>query len=1098
MLAPPMRRHRLIAVVFLALLAGAALLAAPGTAKRPPAQRLVLAPRSGHAYPAKPLAVRIRAPRRARVTVRLNGSVTRSGFVRRHRGRVRVLEASPSHGLRHGRNLLRVRVRRPGAKRARTATVRFRVVGNRPLAAAGRDRRLLADTRIRLDGRGSRPHPQARQAGVELDHRWTVLRAPQASELAPRRRSRGNRRPADISAGPPALLAAPGSPEPSFRPDVPGTYVLQLRVDGPRGQAGSDRVTLRVDPPPLVPIDTMARQSGKGPYGIRVGSEFYPDPGASKGWLQVLVLRERNLELVSNQSYDCPLTTTNSAPTKYALKVVETCVKRLRVDIQRLRGESDRYLVFAVSQRPDDHAVGSGEAWKNQPPVGAWGALSPIAGPGYPYNHTDLPMLRARLSFIGKAGEGHGRPLLTHDNNELAEVRDDGQIVGSLLRDNFGNYSTYSSFEHLSFDTQAEGSDRSKNVMRIGDNTVTQPIGEGGGFHLVVAERRDLTPTSYWFPTGNGNLSTQQQIDLLNKMRGVLSDVSKDWRSGLIFLATRGDSRLRVPRDNHPSALNTAAQQLVDVLSQQYGASRNTVYRALDPHLSPEAYRSGRGEWSYTLVSRVGTPPGEAMEDEGGEPMKGGAGLALNSVPYAGSLTRSAPSYNFDFEDGEEGDAFEGPGMKLRDTALSAPGAWPEQGDPGREAAVRGLTEAVGLDSRRAYLWTRGANFDWKPLIKAIEDVRYPGGSPGYSSGDLDWAERELVEEIGWLETTRSFAADLAEPFARGQLPSWAAFSKVAADVNGKVDAPLKDKTGAKLLLLVDATRDLAEELPEPIDKIAGIVNVLYDTGMEWAKIDAEGTEAGEPFSVTVGEVGEDLAKRLEAVRGTLTDQLVQVVASDYRKLRTVGLCAGNLPSCPDKPVADWQMTRDDQQQAARTVNVAARMLAYQVLMPAKYDAWAPPATTWRSTNFNGWQPAGEAGAVWFCPFRDLPLSAQSSSLMRRGIGSTTGWPDTWQVYAYAERGGDGILTNPFEMRTPPASVTDPIFAKVSAGGLGGDRETFFLRGWGAGRPGQIRPFSSPDPFATPRIEGFPLVDSPVRWISKDDPFGPKASSCGY
>jgi hypothetical protein len=1078
----------LVCAVALALFAALSTTAPAADLERPAATRgkLAIAPEQGRSYKAGPVAVLVRAKRVDRVRVQLNGVLSTGGWSQPGK-RLRKQTVSPDHGLRYGMNLLRISVKRKGARHARAQLVRFRIQGRAPLAAAGRDRRVAAGTGLRLDGTNSTLHPQVRRAGGTLRQSWRLLRAPKGSRLAT---GKGRLAGGVIHRGGKALFTATDGAMPRFRPDQPGVYRFEVRVRGPRGRLARDDVALRVDPDPMVEIDTMAQGPG-GVRGIRVGSQFYPDPGEAKKWLQVLVLRQGNLELVSNKPYACPQATEKPWPNATGLAAVGPCVKALLDDVQALKRDSSRYLLIAVSQRPEG-GVGQNAEWGVQPPIGAWASLAPIAGPGFTYSHPDRQMLRGRLSFIGSVGGGSAASLLTHDNNDLAEVWDDGRIVGALLRDNRGDYSTYSSFEHLPFDTQAEGSDGTRNVMRIGNSVVSQQIGNGGGFHVVIAEARDLAYSSFWFNTP-GNLTPAQLTRVLNEMREVLARPLVDWRSGMVFIATRGDAWLSVPPNQSPPELNTAAQQLVDLLSEHYGASRNRLYRALDPYLGPEEQRGGQR--SYTLVSAVGTAPGEAIEGESAG-TKASNGLGLNTAPFAGTLTRSGPAYNFEFEASAEAEALEGAGMKLREATLGKPGAWPEQGNPARVAAVRRVTDEVGLDTRRAYLWTRAANFDWKPTTAAIEAVTHPGGDPGYSADDLAWAKRELVTEIGWLQTARGYAADLAEPFASSELQEWAAFEKIATEINLKVKAPEADKTGAKALLLFDSIRELAGQVPG-VDKVVGVVNVVYNTAMEWSRIDSEGTEAGDPFQVRVGDVGVELAARLHAAQSVLKNQMVQVIASDYEKLRTVGLCAANLKTCPDGPVAEWQITPDDQRQIARAVDIGTRTLVYQALLPAKFDAWTPPRSPWRSVNWAGHQPAGEAGLLWFCPFNKLPESAQLSYPLRRGINSTTGAPDTWQVVAYAERTGSGTLADPHAMVLPDASVTDSLFKSPAAGGLGANAEAFFLRGWGSGRPGVIKPFEAAGTTSESEY-GFPLKDSPVRWISKDDPPLPKTASCGY
>ncbi|MGZ4613526.1 MAG: hypothetical protein ACXV1K_10225, partial [Kineosporiaceae bacterium] len=181
--------------------------ATPAQARPGPA---ILSPKAGQRLPAGSVGIRLRTAGGVLLSATLNGRSIASQFGAAHRG-VRTLLASPSQGLRHGRNLLRLRFR--VARRTRAVTVRFRVAANRPLAAAGLDRFAAVGDHVILDASGSQPQPGL--GGVRrLRFRWTIVRRP-----------RTGRTGAGARAAAP-LLGGTSSSSATFTPDRVGTYTL--------------------------------------------------------------------------------------------------------------------------------------------------------------------------------------------------------------------------------------------------------------------------------------------------------------------------------------------------------------------------------------------------------------------------------------------------------------------------------------------------------------------------------------------------------------------------------------------------------------------------------------------------------------------------------------------------------------------------------------------------------------------------------------------------------------------------------------------------------------------------------------------------------
>lgn len=1083
----------LVTLVALAVPLAPAVADAAEDAARPlPTKRLIVFPREGSVVPAKPLKIRVRANDGATVRGTLNG---KSGFGRfTGPKRIRVMRASPSHGLRHGRNVLRLVIRRPG-QRPRVQTVHFRVRADRPLAAAGRDRKVALHSKLRLNGRPSRRPPGAHG---RLSYRWRIVKAPRTSALANKHRRGGsnshgalNRAGATASLsnrnlGAKGTFSQTSSAVPVLKTDRPGTYKAELTVETPNGKLGKDEVTLEVEPSPLVKVETMAERGGK--FGVLVGTQFYPDPGAGKQWAQLVALNSKNLEVVTNESFDCPAATTH--PYAREKSAVQSCVNALSSSIAALKKKvkpGQMMTVIVASQRPSPGPVQRTATWEAQPPVGLSESLVSIGMTFIPsWTNEGSPMLRGRFSVIGNIG-GEVGSATYHRNDDLANLRDDGSIRGYLVSDNLGNYSTYASGEHLDFQTQAPGSTATQNVIQIGGSsyTATLPAGSRGGFQVVIAERQGLAAQSYFFDFGSlggPQCRACAPLEELKRITSVLSQAQATPGGALVTIASVGDSRLAGAEPSMGANLQTefdnAAKALVDLISERFGGTRNAVYRAIDPGY-------GAANNSYTLITSPGKQAAEGVQAEGAT--VGG----LNGVPMTGSLTRSNHDYGFELEPSAVGGALETPGSLVRDVAYSDPGSWPELGNSGRTAAVAQIAGQFLGDSARGLFWTQPYSFEfWDRRVKAIEKLDYnelPAPvKTKFTAVDYNWAKNELQTEIGWLEAAHAYIAGLARPFAKGQLTAWADVAEVSSKIGGLIQTPPSNKALLIASAVFDGVRETAATLVGEVPIVGPVVesvNTIYDTVVEITKIAQETEGFDTPYSVSVGEVGKALSERLSKAQATLEDELVDIIAADYRKLKTVGICGSLESACPEGPVKNWQYTQKEQDQAAASVGEGVRQSLYATLMPTKLEAWRLPLSNNRSVNWNGHQPAGQTIGGWWCPFHTEPQTAQFSYAVKRRIGSPNGDGDVFQVIAYAERTGNGGVTNPFNMNIPAAAVTDPLFKPRSEGGYGLSGEQFYWPN-----------FSNRSPY----FQTFPLGDSETRWITATDPAGIKTSSCGY
>jgi hypothetical protein len=265
MLIARMRVRPLALVVSLPVLLVALL--APADAGAAKGKRPIVSPRPGQVVHSATALVRVRPGARG---VRLNGKRIGGQLGDERRG-VRALRASVSHGLKRGRNVLKVR------RGKRTTTVRFAVRTEGPLVGAGVDRQVAVGGPVDLKG-------LVRGAGRGDRVRWRIVDRPRAFRRAART---------------PASLRSPAGRSARFRAGAPGHYTFQLSAGGE-----ADRVVLSATRRQLlVPINTMPAADT---IGIEVGGQMYPVSSGGDGSVQfqVLVFNRETLEFVSNDTYD--------------------------------------------------------------------------------------------------------------------------------------------------------------------------------------------------------------------------------------------------------------------------------------------------------------------------------------------------------------------------------------------------------------------------------------------------------------------------------------------------------------------------------------------------------------------------------------------------------------------------------------------------------------------------------------------------------------------------------------------------------------------------------------------------------------------------
>lgn len=1024
----PLSSRRVLALS--AAVTAAAALATTVAAGQSPAATpaLIVSPASGPVA-AGPVAIRVRAG--TGLVVRLNGRLVTDRFSAPRRG-IRQILVSPTHGLRYGRNVLRVSVRRDGRRVSQVRT--FRVAATHPLAAAGVDRIALAGARVRLDGAASLLHPPARGKGAPR-YRWSVV--------AVRGLPRGAR---------PALTAAATAGAALVVPRT-GSITIRLTVTAPDGRAGSDLVTVEADPPPVVRVETIAAQGGK--RGVAVNgpnaatSAFYAADDVQYAWLQVVVLRRDDLALVSNRTYPCFFRPDDITGGRIPAEV-RTCADKVDADVAKL---TDDHLVVASSP------AGSGPV-AVRPPVGVWLALKRIGVVPWNWYGTDGFDLNTGLpggTFSAIGVPGRPSLIVEHPAKDLRQAGT-GAIATNLVRDNEKRYDVAGA-GRVAVQTQAAGSDASRSVIRIGERSFSRVLVSGGAglwaggaLHVVVVDPRDLSTTEYFENLSSGGREPGDRVlSIVAALRALRQAAPRPFGvAPVVVFATRGDpwAQLTVGRDellDELSAWGVSPEQLAQLDADKVGS---------------------KDAKTITMVATAGRPLQASVTIGTTRPPDGT--MALNPAPQEAVLARSGI---YDHWELGTADPFAGTsGPKLAGAAeligtLDRPKVpWPEEGNAGRTAAVKALGLAVlGTDDPRSQYWTLPyKSADWDRIKAAIAARTYPAPAPAdYTAQDFAWAKDELVKEIGWLFWAHSHIDDLASPFASSQFSSWASFESIVNTIKG--DIRLQDD-GRSLRVQTEAgfklLSSLGSEIPV-VGKAFEIFDAYWDWATELGKLNGEPAESD--FDTTVGRAGEGLRRRFEAAQSFMTGYLPDAIASDYDRLRIVGACGSKLAAdwadCPYDH-AGWTFTSADQKEAAGGIRAAARLTAYGELLPAKYTAWRLPASQNASPN------ARYAGLVYFkCwyPFANLPASAMYARRPWRASDYT--------ITAFGSRSGAGTITDPFVMSLPGPESTDPLFG-TGDGGLGMDRERFF---------GTYITVTSP-------LDHFPEVDTRTGWLPDCQP----------
>lgn len=699
---------------------------------------------------------------------------------------------------------------------------------------------------------------------------------------------------------PPNSHAVLGAAPDSFKPDVPGEYVLQLGD----GTSSADHLVLSAAPSEqLVCVNTRA-WTGDDPSTahIRIGTTDYPRSGPG---LQVVVLARSNLGEIQgvqpNQTF---------APTAdgYA-----------------------HYATFLSQLTSDDLVFINGTVNSNDMPS-VWGPLARLGAADLPepFPSQDIP-----FSFIGIPGLVKGQGWQAVDGNQTQAVKsrcntepdsspysgpDAGlsydptnNLAGWLTTDSHlspdpkatsVDHYTYLPRDDVAVDTNAKAAS-GEHAILVGNQTYTIQIGDhSNGWHALVLERDSLCSEDAPKDT------CQQAAPLFDQ------GFSQD-NGGFAAMATALQRYVGNPDYLLIVAPYTGANGWLSNTNPPESLIGELRTFGASPMAPGRAFADAKA--AYALIGggdRNGLPAGSAPES---------AAESFTGFGDTGHLTGYLTRDNQNrFGPGQVSSA-NVPVQGLSAIAYGPTTDWPSiTGDDAYSKAYRFLSARVGY-----------AVTDENPLgIRGDYTVDHSWSNANTAVSNWSWAEvvkNRYAQEAGGDEATYNQVRQqlYAETQEANNLRDWVDAMRIVLLGDDNKITPLFDKVTTELkdsfpppnnkseltVELLQGFLGLAKNLPE-IGEVAAVAGELLDVGLKLGR-----AVSGEPEDIRgkifdTGQQMQDAALSFLHDSGTTLNHLWTVIASDPHKLAVLGHKTGGVADLPGTLAAKpgpWELTGDQE-----------------------------------------------------------------------------------------------------------------------------------------------------------------------------------------
>lgn len=847
------RRLQLAALAALALALAAGAVPGAAAAKRLEVESVKVATKAG------PLTLRVAAGSSLEPRLWVNGRRVRHGFLLTAK-HAQTIELRAVDGLRPGPNRLRI------SAGGSTLRRQVRVPGWALLADAGPD----VGTSVEL-GRRLGVAPAVGGRGPVASYEWRIVGGPRGARLA---------------------LRGKGRARPLLRPRVPGTYVLQLRVQPVAGGRPSfDRVTIVAspeDPPIGAPIDTF------GANGIAIGGKSY---GAADRRISFVLL---------DRLTRTELTRTDGVKTSGSVAADGDGIAALRKLAEEYGNpESRSYLrtlmIFSSrggipKERLDDFGLLVKSVGATHLSAAEFGRLG--AGD-------------SGFSVVGIPGAPAGAAtVLVGGGGSQAKGGLSGYLQKSQVSNKFGaQFYDFVSPDHPAFDTRSASSANSNTMLFNGSaQSVSFGTDFSAGFQMLVLDPFDgRTIENVAIKTnapGGGDRALQA------KAAEAMKKAMDNPLGPTVMVQSVGK----------PKAAGPEWGAVVGQLAR-LGANQLLV-NALD------------GTTEYAIVGRVGSeqPPAEASTayDHGpyGDPKYPPARL-LGMF----SRTRSG---------GFEPTVYSTPGSKtpggtvnlgLVGVAYQPSSKWPDlTTNPREEGAVSGYIciaigyclQASSCQSLRACYWQRFGSHEWATKLGLVDNLRYPDDRPPFSKESFLRGQDIVAQEVAALASLESYLDRVQAPLDRSTTGSYIDLQAVGQRVYESLQRPPSSSNTSWILGLIGKVAAVGGFAGKPVSQVA------YGLSASFGLLSYLSAETGQPIlggeiKVKTATLAKEMVDRIDLAQEA-SDGLGMIIASDHDKLMAASRGING----------DWAVSGESAT-GSKMVRTAAQQWFYESLVPAAY-----------------------------------------------------------------------------------------------------------------------------------------------------------------